>query len=160
MIHIYYGNGKGKTTAALGLALRASGAGKKVLIVSFLKDNSSCERAAVSNLAFYQNPDQLPFLFKMTEKEKSDYAEWIKSALKAAFSGGYDVVVLDEFLDVLSLLEEGTLKALSFEDNKEYVITGHTENAFLFDIADYITNMRKEKHPFDNGVFARRGIEF
>ena len=160
MIHIYYGNGKGKTTAALGLALRASGAGKKVLFVSFLKDNSSSERDALSDIVFYKNPNGLPFLCNMTEGEKQEYSLWVKSALDYAFSSFFDVVVLDEFLDVLCLLEKETVEDILFENSREYVITGHIKNDYLFDKADYITDMKKERHPFDKGIGARRGIEF
>lgn len=160
MIHIYYGDGKGKTTAALGLALRACGAGKKVLFVSFLKDNSSAERAAASDIVFYKNPDRLPFLCYMTESEKREYSRWVKSALDYALSSAFDVVVLDEFLDALCLLEKETIENIPFENDREYVITGHTKNDSLFEKVDYITHMKKERHPFDKGVNARRGIEF
>lgn len=160
MIHIYYGDGKGKTSAALGLALRACGAGKKVAFYAFLKDNSSSERFAKSDIRFYENPARLPFLFKMTDEEKAEYTLWVKKAVKSAFSDGADVIVLDEFLDVISLLGSGFEKSLVFEPDKEYVITGHTVCEYLFNKADYITRMGKERHPFDLGVSARRGIEY
>ena len=95
MIHIYYGNGKGKTTAALGLALRACGAGKSVAFYSFLKDDSSCERLARCDIHFYKNPESLPFLYKMRADEKKRYAAWARKAADDAFSCGADVVVLD-----------------------------------------------------------------
>lgn len=160
MIHIYYGDGKGKTSAALGLSLRACGAGKRVLFVSFLKDNSSCERLADCDIAFYKNPDKIPFLFNMTEEEKTAYTLWCEEALKNAFSSACDVIVLDEFLDILCLLDESLVKTLSFGIEKEYVITGHICDEYLFSVADYITEMKKKKHPFDRGVTARKGIEY
>ena len=160
MIHIYYGDGKGKTSAALGLALRACGAGKKVAFYSFLKDNSSSERFAKSDIQFYENPAKLPFLFKMTNEEKANYTLWVKNAVQNAFSNCADVIILDEFLDVLPLLESGFEKTLEFDSDKEYVITGHTRCEHLFEKADYITLMSKERHPYDSGVSARKGIEF
>lgn len=160
MIHIYYGDGKGKTSAALGLALRACGAGKTVAFYSFLKDNSSAERLAKCDIGFYRNPDKLPFLFNMTQQEKCKYAEWAKCAVDSAFSNDANVIVLDEFLDVLPLLGESFVDNLSFCPKKEYVITGHSKCEPLWDKADYITFMSKERHPYDKGMIARRGIEF
>lgn len=160
MIHIYYGDGKGKTSAALGLALRACGAGKAVAFYSFLKDNNSAERLAKCDIRFYRNPDKLPFLFKMTQQEKDAYTLWVKQAVSSAFSDDADVIVLDEFLDIISLLGENFVQILNFKSDKEYVITGHSKCAPLWDKADYITFMRKERHPYDKGTPARRGIEF
>lgn len=160
MIHIYYGDGKGKTTAALGLALRACGAGKKVAFYSFLKDNSSSERLAECEIAFYENPAKLPFLFNMSDAEKKSYALWAKNAVKDAFDNSADVIVLDEFLDVLTLLGEDLERSLTFSADREYVITGHVRRDYLFERADYITRMVKERQPFDSGTAARRGIEY
>lgn len=160
MIHIYYGNGKGKTSAALGLALRADGAGKSVYFVSFLKDNSSSERKAKSNINFYENPNAVKFLFNMTEQEKADYALWVQEAIKNALCSNADVVILDELLDVLGLLPDGEAESFLFDSGREYVITGHVQNDCLFEKADYITFFKKEKHPYDKGVPARKGIEF
>lgn len=160
MIQIYYGYGKGKTTAALGSGLRALGAGKKVLFVSFLKDNSSSERFANCDICFYKNPNSIPFLFQMTNDEKQKYALWCKNAVNEAFCANYDVIVLDEFLDVLSLLSDEFVSSMVFSPDKEYIITGHTVNDALFDKADYITRFEKVKHPYDRGVPARKGIEF
>ena len=160
MIHIYYGNGKGKTSSALGLALRATGAGKSVFFVSFLKDNSSSERNAKSDIHFYKNPKGVKFLFNMSENEKAQYTLWVKNALFDALSSGADVIVLDELLDVTTLLSEKEISSIAFEEEKEYVITGHIKNDFLFEKADYITHFEKERHPFDKGISARKGIEF
>ncbi|MCC8016092.1 MAG: cob(I)yrinic acid a,c-diamide adenosyltransferase [Clostridiales bacterium] len=160
MIHIYYGDGKGKTSAALGLSIRACGAEKKVLFVSFLKDNSSSERTALCDIEFYESPQSVPFLFNMTRQEKDEYSKWVRKAVEDAFSSSADVIVLDEFLDAVSLFDKDEIEKLDFDSEKEYVITGHIKNDFLFDKADYITNMKKEKYPFDEGISARLGIEF
>lgn len=85
MIHVYYGDGKGKTSAALGLALRACGAGKSAVFYSFLKDNNSSERLAKCDIQFYQNPDKLPFLFSMTQQERMLMPSGQSKRLKALF---------------------------------------------------------------------------
>lgn len=160
MIEIYYGDGKGKTTAALGACIRALGAGKTALFVSFLKDNSSSERNTKSGIVFYENPDKVKFLFNMNEEEKAQYAGWVQAALDFALRADYDVIVLDELLDAAALLNSGELAALPFEEKREYIITGHCKIDALFERADYITMMKKERHPFDRGQQARKGIEF
>lgn len=160
MIQIYYGFGKGKTTAAIGQALRACGAGKSACVYAFLKDNSSSERLARCDVEFYPTPQKLPFLFKMSDEEKAEYAAFAQKMLADALSSDYDVIVLDEFLDAVSLFDFDYIKLLSFSPDKEYVITGHTEIAPLFEKADYITEFKKIRHPFDNGASARQGIEF
>lgn len=96
----------------------------------------------------------------MSEEEKKEYCDFLFSTVENAFNSDADIIVLDEFLDVISLLGEKYVEEISFSPDKEYVITGHIKNDFLFDKADYITEMRKEKHPFDSGVAARRGIEY
>ncbi len=160
MIQIYYGFGKGKTTAALGQAVRACGAGKSACVYAFLKDNSSSERFANCDVDFYPTPQKLPFLFKMSDAEKAEYAAFAQKMLSDALSSNYDVIVLDELLDAVSLFDSDYIKSLSFSPDKEYVITGHTKIEPLFEKADYITEFKKIRHPYDNGVSARRGIEF
>lgn len=160
MIQIYYGFGKGKTTAALGQALRACGAGKTACVYAFLKDNSSSERFANCSIDFYENPQHLPFLFKMSDSEKAAYANFAKKMLADALSSSYDVIVLDEFLDVISLFEPDFVNSLSFSAEREYVITGHAEYAPLFEKTDYITEFKNVRHPYEKGIAARRGIEF
>lgn len=160
MIQVYYGMGKGKTTAAIGAALRAQGAGRQVLFISFLKDNSSSERYATSDITFFKNPKSIEFLFNMNDEQKAKYKLWCESVIENAFQSEYDFIVLDEFLDVISLLGQDFVESLTFDPKKEYVITGHVEDDYIFGIADYLTEMKKIKHPFDNGVIARKGIEF
>lgn len=154
MIHIYYGFGKGKTTSALGLGVRASGGGLKVVLVQFLKDNKSSE---LKSLPFevYNAPDTLPF------NPDSSYQAWVDGAINYIKNCNADVIILDEFIDIInkfiSLNDAVELIKLS---NCEIVITGHREISELFDMADYITHFEKIKHPYDKGVQARLGIEY
>ena len=153
MIHIYYGYGKGKTTAALGLGMRACGAGKSVALVQFFKSNKSSELKSVP-FDVFEAPESIPF------NPGKEYQEWVDSALEYIEKCNSDVIILDEFIDVI----DGFVpleKALELiEKESEIVITGHREIEALFDRADYITHMDKVKHPFDKGVKARKGIEF
>lgn len=155
MIHIYYGYGKGKTTAAVGLGVRAKGAGLKVLLVQFLKDNKSSELSSVG-YDVYKAPEHLPF------NPSKDYQKWVDGAVDYVKNADYDVIILDEFLDVIGTFvsEDTALSLLDGKKDSEIVITGHKKVDTLFEKADYITSMQKEKHPYDKGVGARKGIEF
>ena len=153
MIQIYYGYGKGKTTAAIGAGMRAKGAGMTASLVQFYKDNKSSE-LSVLPFDIFEAPDSLPF------NPGDEYKEWVNKAVKYIESNDSDMIILDEFLDLIP-------KFLSADDvinllrkNKEYILTGHTRIEPLFDKADYITNFQKEKHPYDKGVKARKGIEY
>ena len=171
-IHVYFGDGKGKTTAALGLAVRAAGCGQRVVIVQFLKDWNSGE---LNSLAVLPNVTVLRgkaagsvFVFDMSEEEKAEtkdiHDENLASALDLVKNGLCDLLVLDEAIDALNLglIDTGAFEGLL--DNKpdalELVITGHVRDARLIERADYVTEMVKHKHPYDHGVVARRGIEF
>ena len=154
MIQIYYGFGKGKTTAALGLGMRAVGAGKSVALVQFFKDNKSSELKSVP-FEIYPSPDKLPF------NPGKEYSEWICKAAEFIKSSDDDVIILDEFLDVIpDFISAETALELINKPNSEIIITGHKEVKELFEKADYITHMKKIKHPFDKGIKARKGIEY
>ena len=131
MIQIYYGFGKGKTTAAIGQGMRAKGAGNTVTLVQFLKDNKSSE-LSVLPFDIFNAPDTLPF------NPGKEYQAWVDSAIAA-----------DKALGILDML-----------GGREIVITGHKKVERLFEKADYITFMDKIKHPYDMGVKARKGIEY
>ncbi|MDR0905568.1 MAG: cob(I)yrinic acid a,c-diamide adenosyltransferase [Oscillospiraceae bacterium] len=170
MIHVYFGNGKGKTTAALGLLLRASGCGLKCVLVQFLKDWNSGELVALAELpnvtVLRGKASGHSFTKDMTEEQlaatRDIHNENLKSAIEAVSGGG--LLVLDELLDAvrLNLLNEQTLRALldAVPENLEVVITGHGEVDWITDRADYVTEMVKRRHPYDKGVTARRGVEF
>lgn len=172
--HLYYGNGKGKTTAALGLALRAAGHGRSVVIVQFLKYRETGELkslAELPNVTIINNSSKSAnkkFIFQMSEEEKAEvkarHSEDLKKALELQKNGACDVLVLDEAVEAYQL---GVLDAELFESllfNKpealELVLTGHEPKAEIIKQADYVTEMLNHKHPYDNGVGARKGIEF
>ena len=170
--HIYYGSGKGKTTAALGLALRAAGCGKNVVVVQFLKDWNCGEHNSLALLAnvtvIRGKPTGGLFVRDMNDGEKAMakaiHDENLANAIELAENGKCDMLVLDEAIDAYQL---GALDAEMFENllcNKpkplELVITGHNPNDRLLENADYVTEMVKHKHPYDRGTPARRGVEF
>ena len=153
MIHIYYGFAKGKTTAAIGLGLRAHGAGMKVAMVQFLKDCTSSE-LKVLPFEVFKSPESLPF------NPGEDYRLWTDSALAYIQSTDADMLILDEFLDVIPKFID-LQKALSLlEDDREIVVTGHNVPPLILEKGDYITHFEKMRHPYDKGVKARKGIEF
>ncbi len=171
LIHVYYGYGKGKTTAALGLALRASGQGLKVLILQFLKDTPSGELrqlALLPNITVLRGKAGKMFVRDMDDagkaaaKEKHD--DNLRQADALVRSGDCDLLILDEALDAyqLGLLDETMFSALIVQKPTalELVITGHKPTDWVMEKADYITEMVKQKHPYNAGIKARKGIEF
>lgn len=170
MIHLYCGDGKGKTTAAVGLSVRAAGAGKRVLFAQFLKDGSSSELnilRALQNVEVACCEQNFGF-FKAMDGQTKAAARQAYSALLGDVMrksvGGVDLLVLDEAVAACNhgLIEEARL--LDFLHHKpedlEVVLTGRDPSQRLLDAADYVTEMRKCKHPFERGIAARRGIEF
>lgn len=154
MIHIYYGYGKGKTCSAVGVGMRAYGAGKDVLLVQFLKDNKSSELKSVP-FYVYESPVSLSF------NPGEEYKLWVDGAIKYIKSSNADVIILDEFLDIIPSfinLDDATKLVKSLKC--EVIITGHKKNDALLSLADYITSFEKIKHPYDSGVKARLGIEY
>lgn len=170
LIHIYCGDGKGKTTAAIGLAIRAAGAGMKVLIYQFMKSNTSSERSILEQI-----PDILvkkgmeieKFSSQMTEPEKEErrifYKESLIDCMDQAGQQKIGLLVLDEILYTIRaglLLEEDLLDCLKNKPAElEVVLTGRDPGEKLRKMADYISVISKEKHPFDQGIPARIGIE-
>lgn len=168
-IHVYYGDGKGKTTAAVGLAVRAVGAGLKVLVFQFLKDNSSSERKvleALPNVTCLPGRKQVKFVSNMNRDERAELRHYNNKALDEIikFCGPFDMLLLDEVLCALQLDVISEEKLISFIQHKprglEIVMTGHEVTDSLLEMADYATEIRKVKHQFDLGRSARQGIEF
>ena len=166
LIHLYCGDGKGKTTAAVGLSVRAAGAGKRVLFAQFLKDGSSSELnilRALQNVEVACCEQNFGFFRSMDEQTKAA-ARLTYSALLRKSADGVDLLVLDEAVAACNhgLIEEATL--IDFLRRRletlEVVLTGRNPSQHLLDAADYVTEMRKCKHPFDRGIAARRGVEF
>ena len=169
MIHVYCGDGKGKTTAAVGLAVRAAGAGKRVVFAQFFKSGESSEIAALRQLEHMTilHCESVKKRFaRMTDEEKARAGEAHRAFFReiAEAAQGADLVVLDE---ILSAIRRGTVPeemVLAFLREKpeelEVVLTGRGPTEALLSAADYVTEMRKVKHPFDQGIAAREGIEF
>lgn len=169
MIHIYCGDGKGKTTAAMGLALRMAGAGKQVLIGQFFKDGSSGEIKVLKTVPGIEtlHCTTVPGRFsRMTEPQRQqarqDYSRYLLELLEKGRN--VDLLVLDEVISALNrgiVPMEPVLEYLKAQGkSQEIVLTGRDPAPELCTLADYITEMRKEKHPFDRGIRARKGVEF
>lgn len=169
-IHIYCGNGKGKTTTGMGLCARAAGCGYKVLIYQFMKDNSTSERCVLSlseNITILEGLPQEKFSFQMTEEEKAGrrafYESQLEKVTQKARNENYDVLFLDESIYAVraGLLREELL--LAFLNDKpehlEVILTGQEPSQALIHAADYVSEIKKIKHPFDKGMPARKGIE-
>lgn len=171
MKHIYYGDGKGKTTAAIGLAVRAAGSKMKVMFVQFLKTEFSGERHILShteNVTLTFCPLELKFTFEMDDKEKAQAAKIFKgifdNAVTTALTEKYDMVVLDEVFEAINAHMLSESEVYEFITNApssmEIVMTGHNPPQKFMDCADYITEFKKIKHPYDRGITGRIGIEF
>lgn len=168
-IHIYCGDGKGKTTAAVGLAVRAAGAGKRVVFTQFFKDGSSSEISqlqCLGNISVMHCHTVRGFFRRMSDAEKvrasEDYTRLFRDVQAAAQNA--DLLVLDEIISACNhgmVAEAAVMDFLkSKPDGLEVVLTGRNPSDGLLELADYITQMRKIRHPYDKGITARTGIEF
>lgn len=168
LVHVYTGNGKGKTTAAIGLAVRAAGNGLNCRVIQFMKGaTTSGETAALAKLETMQI-DRIGL--NMVGPNPPDADEIKRSLLpamdaaRAAVGGRFDFVVLDEIITACSagMLSESDVILLIDEKSPavELVLTGRGATEKLIDRADYVTEMKNIKHPFDRGQPARKGIEF
>lgn len=208
MIQVYHGDGKGKTTAAIGLAVRFSGAGKKVLFCQFMKGNISSEIGVLQkleNLEVELIGKKFGFYKDMTEQDKEEITkchnhilEKVLGVLLNAKSAGQEpayqepaiqevadqepetqelqdqcqdgpvlLVVLDELTSAYryGLLDRGLVSKiiLAASENRqiiELVITGRDPDSFFLEHADYITEMKIQRHPYEKGILARKGIEW
>ena len=170
LIHIYCGDGKGKTTAAVGLAVRCAGRGNKVLLVQFLKSRDSGELyslAKLPDIEIMRGKESKKFTFQMNEEEKHalliEHNKMFEQVLAKIKNGGYSLLILDEVIGALNAKVFEMPKLIEFlrhkPENLEVVLTGRNPAPELVEIADYVSEMRKVKHPMDKGVMAREGIE-
>lgn len=168
-IHIYTGNGKGKTTAALGQALRAAGSGMKTLIIHFMKDFPYSELKSLELLNDYIKVEQFgndKFVIKKTppdENDKSPIYEALERVKKAFAEKKYNIIILDEICvavyfqlltveDILPIID-------SKPDGVELILTGRYCPQVLIDRADLVTEMKEIKHYYQKGIYSREGIE-
>lgn len=172
LIHVYYGDGKGKTTCAFGLALRALGHGFKVLAVQFCKDGSSGELKALqkSGLSFtlldgFEPSGSFKAEQKCTCEAKTAYENEISSAFAhmSDICKDYDMLILDELTWGIYYNAVTCEAVVDFLKNKpahlEVIITGRYPPDEILALADYATEMKLIRHPFDSGIAARCGIE-
>ena len=168
LVHIYCGDGKGKTTTSVGLTVRAAGSGKKVLFYQFLKDNSSSERnilEKVPGITLVRGREMQKFTFQMNEQELDELRIYNNEMLDKLFemAKDYDMLVMDESVYAIksNLLDEE--KLITHLEEKpvglEVVLAGRNPSQKLMDHADYVSEIQKVKHPFDQGVSSRVGIE-
>ena len=170
LIHIYCGDGKGKTTAAVGLAVRCAGRGNKVLLVQFLKSRDSGELyslAKLPDIEVMRGKESKKFTFQMNGEEKHalliEHNKMFEQVLAKIKNGGYSLLILDEVIGALNANVFEMPKLIEFlrhkPENLEVVLTGRNPAPELVEIADYVSEMRKVKHPMDKGIMAREGIE-
>lgn len=167
-VHLYYGNGKGKTTASLGLAIRALGAGKKVCIVQFCKGQTSSEFEIFKTfhgLCKFYKFGQENFIIGKPEFADIQCAQDAFETLRTAcLDDDFDMVVADEIGSALELdlISINNVKELIQKRNHkiELILTGHKKIQELIDLCDLVTEMNCVKHYMSNGVPARKGIEF
>lgn len=167
MIHVYTGDGKGKTTAAIGLAVRFAGSGKRVAIFQFLKDGTSSELCVLKNANITVTPCQTEtkgFIWNMSEQEKESLKEETckNFCLAKEQAENYDMIVLDELAGVI---DDGLVKLAEVVEflntcRKEIVITGRNVPEEIIKMADYVSEIKCIKHPFQCGVGAKKGIEY
>lgn len=166
LVHLYCGDGKGKTTAAIGLALRALGQGMQVVVVQFLKNGTSGELAPLKKLgvAVYSGQPGAKFTFQMNAEEKAQATEENNARLAEALQQPCDLLILDEICAARNsgMLDEALAKQAVLErpQHREVVLTGRNPEAWMVEAADYITEMQPRRHPYEQGIPARKGIEF
>lgn len=167
LVQVYTGDGKGKTTAALGLALRASGHGFRAAFLQFLKGNRRCgeHRFLERYPGFVIIQPGSRSIFRQEEDERRETArEALAAAIELVAGDSYDLLVLDEVLTALKAGLIETRQVLELIDRKspglELVLTGRGAPPELIAAADLVTEMVPHKHPFKKGVRARRGVEY
>lgn len=162
MIHILCGNGKGKTTSAIGMAVRAAGRGKRVAFVQLLKGIDTGEiyiLSQVKNIDIIRNNSIRHFDYKNIPDIDNKNNEMLKSIN----TGNYDMVILDEIAAAYNCgyIDKNITDSFisDFPKDKELVLTGRNPDKNWINMADYVSEIKKIKHPFDRGIKAREGIE-
>ena len=167
-IHIYCGDGKGKTTAAIGLSVRAAGSGMKVLFSQFFKSGTSSEVKTLKSIGSidYICMDRSFGRYRtMNEAQIAEASKYINKLLDdiLTMSDKYDMIVFDEIISTYRyglIDKEKFLPFLTTDKNKEIILTGREPADELVELADYVSEVKKIKHPYDNGIASREGIEY
>lgn len=170
LVHIYCGDGKGKTTAAIGLAVRAAGAGMKVCFCQLMKTADSSELEPLSSIKGIElrlPKNEFGFTWNMSEEEKKILSELNNQVLEELIvsisENEYEVVVLDEIMSAYNnnlINKERVLYMLDNHEGVELVLTGRNPEKEVSERADYVSEMRKICHPYEKGVSSRLGIEY
>ena len=174
LVQVFWGNGKGKTTSAFGTALRACGSGFSVHLVQFMKNGAMDSEidypGEIKSLKKFEN-----FTYKrfgagtwIIGKPKQHHIEKVREALdylKSTLKENYDIIIADEILYAVQLgllTEEEIINLIKTKPkNKELILTGsHIPFPRIFELADLVTEIKKHKHPYDNGIMARKGLEY
>lgn len=170
LTHLYTGDGKGKTTAAVGLAIRALGNGKKVIFTQFMKGRETGEvncLAGIDGIKIIRNDEDLGWYRRGDEEQAKAFTRLHNSTLEQIedliATGEWDMVIMDEITYPYNygIIDKERLQNLILKKPKylELVLTGRNPDQFFTDHADYITEMKKIRHPYDKGISAREGIE-
>lgn len=167
-LHIYTGDGKGKTTAATGLSIRAYAQGKRVYIVSFLKTSDSGEVSFIKsldseNIDVFRFERNHGFIKSGNEINKEEIMRALEFVYEALEKSKCDLLVLDEIICAYHfgcVTKDEILKIINMSGECELVMTGRGAPGWLIDKADYVTEMKCIKHPYDKGIDARCGIEY
>lgn len=171
LIHLYCGDGKGKTIASFGLAARAAGNNMKVVVVQFLKGTKTGEVTLFStldNVTIFRNKKDRGFFKNMSDEEieevKCEHDENIRNAIDKIDNNECDMLILDELCAAYryELVDRRIIDNLILHKKKELelVITGRNPDKLFIDNADYITEMKLIRHPFEKGIVSRKGIEY
>ena len=183
LVHVYTGDGKGKTTASLGLALRALGNGYKVYMIQFLKSGFTGELKSAEQFSSLFDIEQYgvdaltnkeeimqnlreqkaKFVFQPDELEKEAARIALEKAYAVVKDGKHEMLILDEInvaLDKGLIQMDDVKRLLDNHDNIELVFTGRDAPEALYQYADYVSNIQRIKHPWQKGIIARKGIEY
>jgi cob(I)alamin adenosyltransferase len=166
LVQVYTGNGKGKTTAALGQAIRASGHDRRVIFIQFVKGIPTGEHAFVARCKPFEivQPSQGDCFTKNDEQLAIEAKQTLEFSRKQIISGNYDMIILDEIFiassrnfitvkEILDLIEQKP-------ESVELILTGRNAPFEVVQRADLVTEMLMIKHPFNEGIEARPGVEF
>lgn len=170
LIHIYCGDGKGKTTACIGLSVRCAGYDNKILFVQFLKSRSTGELKSLklfANIEVMRGKETSKFTFQMTDAEKNEVLRehelLFDKVLEKIAKEDIKLLVLDEIIGACNTKVFDEKRLIEFLESKpqklEVALSGRNPSKKLIELADYVSEICKRKHPMDQGVPARVGIE-